>query len=914
MFKRTKTMLALMGAGLLFGCGSDNDAPTPPPPPAATYELSGTVTGLDGSLTLAAGDEEQTVTADGTVTFDTEFESGDEVTVSITEAPDLQSCEITSDTTFTFDDADISDLAVTCTDLVLYSAVDDTAASTGGEISIDVLANDTSEYATTFTLVSVTEPTNGAAVISDTTITYTPDDGFAGTDTFMYTGTDGAQEDSATVTVTVTQTVTIAGRVTDGPIANATVTVNMNGQTYTATADANGDYQLELPVLDSSNSERPRLTAQGADTQSYVVLSSRLPSGSSMLAAAGDDGTLQRSESGQVQVTQLTTAENLQLESLAQGESISDENMQTLLTEFDNQLMLEMAAAIKLLVDDPNYQIPEGYDTIEAFLADEAAYNQMVEEAEAAGDLEQALEDTINDPEVAGPPPGSGLEDYYGVYIVNNLGSRFTGRAAPQGVILNADGIVFTSTRGITNFTPEPLVEQEDRSWLASTSNQQEFFINWFTLVNVYNVQMDTATSTALEAYLMDTQGNFVIEFFDDRIKVISSSDTAVIVERSNQRRFMEYNFTYEGINYTIAEQLLEPSTYVSTWLPYDSLKSGAMFDIADGSKWIVPQIFDYNVDIKPEYQWGVDFRLESQLITFNAATVGATSGTYSNDLTGAEGTWQLAESGLSLVLTTPIEDGDGVVTLHYGRKDQHAHELIATVQFLEGEIMRSLHYLDRGGMLDSGLSTSTLLHGDAEMNLALVNMAADDWDENGPRLFGELGWQYGWNLAADSSLKFLLAYCDDPAYFETLNCPESAVYWHQGNANEGDTWTEFDSYVHLVRPSRFSTPDCTGALSCGGRFISPVRVNETTGIMTVLELELIGNDSPYDINVLGDGLTEGGIYQWIAPRINYWYTIPFAGVGPGAGSNALSHRVNESAITSYKKVLPWGGDALTQH
>ncbi|CUA86579.1 Ig-like domain-containing protein [Pseudidiomarina woesei] len=915
MFKRTKTMLALMGAGLLFGCGSDNDDPTPPPPPppppAATYELSGTVTGLDGSLTLAAGDEEQTVTADGTVTFDTEFESGDEVTVSITEAPDLQSCEITSDTTFTFDDADISDLAVTCTDLVLYSAVDDTAASTGGEISIDVLANDTSEYATTFTLVSVTEPTNGAAVISDTTITYTPDDGFAGTDTFMYTGTDGAQEDTATVTVTVTQTVTIAGRVTDGPIANATVTVSMNGQTYTATADANGDYQLELPVVDSNNGERPRLTAQGADTQSHVRLSSRLPSAGSMLNAAGEDGTLVRAESGQVQVTQLTTAENLQLERIASasGGEISDDNIQELMTEYDNELALEMAAAIKLLVDDPNYQLPEGYESIEEFIADEEAYNTMVDEAEASGDLERALEETINDPEVAGPPPGTGLEDYYGAYVVNNIGSRYTGRWAPSSVYLSADGMRVGTTSGSNTATPVPLVELEDGSWEAATSSTSDYNINFFSLVNIWGVQMEASVAVALEAAMNETQWPFPIENANDVIKVISSNENSLVLNRGYERRFLAYTFTWEGVEYTIPEQMLEPADYVQTWLPKASLMSGIAIEVPNNSQWVVPQIFDYYADINPEYQWGEDFWYDSQLVTMTQTT--ATTGTYTNDLTGATGTWSLSEDGTALTLITEIDEGNAEITLWYSRKDQHVAEFLAQIDYIdEGEAIDVIT-IERGGMISDELAIESLIHADDEMNLALVNMQADDWGDNGPIYGGDIGWLYGWHLAASGDLQFLVAYCDDPDYFDDYLCSVEGTYWHQSNEGEGEIWVTTDDFLHLVRPQRTSAPECTGEIACGGRFVSPISYNASTGIMTILEMELVGDGSPADIYQLSDGVVEGGVYQWIAPRINYWTSIPFNGTGPGNGPGVTNL---ESPIKKYNKVLKWSDELGVKH
>ena len=81
-------------------------------------------------------------------------------------------------------------------------AVDDEASTIlGAPVSIEVLANDTGEG---LTLANVSDPPNGSAEATGTSVTYTPDPGFMGTDSFTYTVLDSAsQTDTANVTVTV---------------------------------------------------------------------------------------------------------------------------------------------------------------------------------------------------------------------------------------------------------------------------------------------------------------------------------------------------------------------------------------------------------------------------------------------------------------------------------------------------------------------------------------------------------------------------------------------------------------------------------------------------------------------------------------------------------------------------------------
>ncbi|MFJ4109633.1 cadherin-like domain-containing protein [Oerskovia enterophila] len=86
----------------------------------------------------------------------------------------------------------------------LPRAVDDVVATTQDvPVTIDVLANDTDVESVTVT-AGQTGPFHGAVVVNaDNTITYTPEPGFFGIDSFTYTVTD-AEGNSSTATVDVT--------------------------------------------------------------------------------------------------------------------------------------------------------------------------------------------------------------------------------------------------------------------------------------------------------------------------------------------------------------------------------------------------------------------------------------------------------------------------------------------------------------------------------------------------------------------------------------------------------------------------------------------------------------------------------------------------------------------------------------
>jgi hypothetical protein len=101
---------------------------------------------------------------------------------------------------WSIDDVSFTNLVVNCPPV----AVDDMATTVNGfPVIINVVANDSDPNGDPLTVTSVTDPPNGTAVNNgDGTVTYTPDCGYFGIDTFDYTISDGqGGTDTGTVTV-----------------------------------------------------------------------------------------------------------------------------------------------------------------------------------------------------------------------------------------------------------------------------------------------------------------------------------------------------------------------------------------------------------------------------------------------------------------------------------------------------------------------------------------------------------------------------------------------------------------------------------------------------------------------------------------------------------------------------------------
>jgi hypothetical protein len=106
-------------------------------------------------------------------------------------------------------DTDTGTVTVTVTNTPPTAVDDSVTTHQGIPIQFSLIANDSDPDGDDVDLLGRPTAANGSIATNsfgDGIVTYTPDAGFAGTDTFTYTMTDGADEATATVTVTVTNT------------------------------------------------------------------------------------------------------------------------------------------------------------------------------------------------------------------------------------------------------------------------------------------------------------------------------------------------------------------------------------------------------------------------------------------------------------------------------------------------------------------------------------------------------------------------------------------------------------------------------------------------------------------------------------------------------------------------------------
>ncbi len=144
------------------------------------------------------------------------------------------------------------------------STAENTAVTTG-----NVLANDTDLEGDTLSIQSFTQAGNGTVVDNgDGTFTYTPNAGFAGTDSFDYTVTDS---NGGTDTATVTVSVNAAGN--SGPVAAADTaatsedTAVTTGNVLANDTDPDGD---TLSVQSFSQADNGTVVSNGDGTFTYT--------------------------------------------------------------------------------------------------------------------------------------------------------------------------------------------------------------------------------------------------------------------------------------------------------------------------------------------------------------------------------------------------------------------------------------------------------------------------------------------------------------------------------------------------------------------------------------------------------------------------------------------------------------------
>jgi hypothetical protein len=188
-----------------------------------------------------------------------------------------------------------------------------------------------------------------------------------------------------------TYTVTLSGLVTDQPIPFATVTVTIGGVTYTTVADKDGRYSL--PIASASLDALLKIEAAGNDpvTGEPIEFVNLVGSFSRVLSDQQADG------SADANVTNVTTASYVLVLQANDGqEPTSDADLRRAETSVDATQLLQLAALIKLIVDDPDYSLPAGSTDLLSFVSDPAAVDAYLD-AVPQQDLDAAVASILQD-------------------------------------------------------------------------------------------------------------------------------------------------------------------------------------------------------------------------------------------------------------------------------------------------------------------------------------------------------------------------------------------------------------------------------------------------------------------------------------------------------------------------------------
>ncbi|QYK04737.1 carboxypeptidase-like regulatory domain-containing protein [Shewanella zhangzhouensis] len=241
---------------------------------------------------------------------------------------------------------------------------------------------------------------------------------------------------------------TITGLITDEPIPYATVSVTLNGNTFTTVADENGAYSLDVLTTNIEQLLLIESSATNAETGDSIDFVNLVGSFSKVL-----------SEDDPINVTNVTTAKySLVLEANGGEQPSTLAELEQAETAVDATELFQLAAIIKLIVDDPGYQLPEGYDSILDFIADEGAVDTFVASTPPEA-LEQALADILADSELVA---GFSAADVPSLYYA--ISTTSPGYLARSGSALEFDNVGMTGKAlSFQQWNGQPI--SQDFSW-----------------------------------------------------------------------------------------------------------------------------------------------------------------------------------------------------------------------------------------------------------------------------------------------------------------------------------------------------------------------------------------------------------------------------------------------------------------
>ncbi|MBY6186505.1 carboxypeptidase-like regulatory domain-containing protein [Marinobacter hydrocarbonoclasticus] len=172
----------------------------------------------------------------------------------------------------------------------------------------------------------------------------------------------------------VTASAVLEGLITDAPMPYATVSVTLDGVTYTTQADADGQYRL--PILTTDIEQLVKVESEGSADGTGEPINFVHLAGTFARQIEDPDPT---------NITNVTTASYMLTLAANDGqEPDSQETLEAAQRGVDATELFELAALIKVIVDHPEYSLPQGFDSLLDFIADNDAVEHYRAEVDAA--------------------------------------------------------------------------------------------------------------------------------------------------------------------------------------------------------------------------------------------------------------------------------------------------------------------------------------------------------------------------------------------------------------------------------------------------------------------------------------------------------------------------------------------------
>lgn len=189
-----------------------------------------------------------------------------------------------------------------------------------------------------------------------------------------------------------TQALKLSGLAVDNPLQNAEITVTVGDKTFSAITDSDGNYQVTLALTEAEIAASPMvvINAQGVDAQDHAELIGIVASAGSLYEAS-EDGALTNESNQRLNITHVSTAKYILTMDQTNGEiPQTDEALSDNEEAISGEQIIELAGVIKVIVDNPDYDLAEGQTTLDLLDKEDVSADDAIDDyLESIGELEE---------------------------------------------------------------------------------------------------------------------------------------------------------------------------------------------------------------------------------------------------------------------------------------------------------------------------------------------------------------------------------------------------------------------------------------------------------------------------------------------------------------------------------------------